>query len=115
MEVVRQDDESVNPPGVALHGPRQSSEQPLRVVIIAHDVLPAVAAGDEVVDRVGILDTQSAWHANSRHIPADPKQENNLKPGLSQTPLTHTPSSNYFRSDPNSFLYFQRMVSGKNR
>jgi len=78
--------ESINPPGAALHGPRQSSQQPLPVLIIAHDVLPAVAAGHEVVDRVGILDTQSAWHANTGNIPADPKQKKNLKAGLTQSP-----------------------------
>jgi len=49
--------------------------EPVAVDIIADDVLTAVAAGHEVVDRVSILEAQSSWHALCTNIRADGRQQ----------------------------------------
>ena len=56
MQVVGHDGESVNPPGTANRGSAEVFLKPIAVDVIAYDVLTAVAAGHEVVDRVRVLE-----------------------------------------------------------
>jgi hypothetical protein len=55
MEMVGEDDEGIDPPGATDHGAAEGVLEPAAVVIIADDVLAVVAAGHDVVDRAGIL------------------------------------------------------------
>jgi hypothetical protein len=42
---------------------------------VADDILPAVAAGHHVIDRIGVLDAQAACHPLiAAESPADPGQ-----------------------------------------
>ena len=56
MQVVGHDGEGVNPPGTANRGSPEMFLKALAVDVIAYDILTAVAAGHEVVDRIGVLE-----------------------------------------------------------
>ena len=63
MEVVGKDHEGVDSPAATPGGPPQLLLEPVAVRVVAHDVLATVAAGHHVVDRAGVLDSESSWHA----------------------------------------------------
>jgi hypothetical protein len=50
MKVIGHDHINVDPPRAAAHGPTEAVLQPLAVVVVANDVLAAVAAGHHVLD-----------------------------------------------------------------
>ena len=54
--MVGHDGERVNRPGTASRGSPKVHLEAIAVDIIADDILTAVAAGHEVIDRIGVLD-----------------------------------------------------------
>ena len=56
MKVVGHQDEGVDPPGAADRGAGEVVAEAGPVVVVADDILSAVAAGHEVVDGAGILE-----------------------------------------------------------
>ena len=56
MQVVGHDGESVNTPGTANRGLPEVHLEAIAVDVIAYDILTAVAAGHEVVDRARVLE-----------------------------------------------------------
>ena len=63
MEMVGQDDEGVYVPGTAERGPTEIGSQTVAVGVVSDYVLPAVAAGHEVVEGARTLDAGWSWYA----------------------------------------------------
>jgi hypothetical protein len=56
VNVIGHDGECVNAPGAPKGGSTEVFSEPIAVDVIAYDVLPAIAAGHEVVDSARILE-----------------------------------------------------------
>ena len=56
MQVIGHDGERVNMPGTANRGSPEVFLEPIAVNVVAYDILTAVAAGHDVVDRVRALE-----------------------------------------------------------
>jgi hypothetical protein len=85
MEVIRQDHKREHPPRATDCRAAQVFHKPIAVCIIPDDILSAVSAGHQVVNRARILNAQSPCHALNLGWRASRPQENNLKIGL--TPI----------------------------
>ena len=57
VQMVGHDEERVNAPRTATHGTTELFQQPITIDVIAHDVLPAIASGHEMVDGARILES----------------------------------------------------------
>jgi hypothetical protein len=75
MKVVGHDGERANTPDAPRGGSTQVDHQPIAVDVIAHDVLTAVAAGHNVVDRIWVLEPQASWHALQIDVRAAASQD----------------------------------------
>ena len=62
VEMIGHQHEGVEDPPRTMNCLLQPAEQPLPVRVVANNVLPGVAAGHDVVNRISILDTKAARH-----------------------------------------------------
>lgn len=62
MEMIGHQDEGIEDPPRTLNCLLQTADEPLPVRVVANDVLPGIAAGHDVVNRISILDTKAARH-----------------------------------------------------
>ena len=64
VEMIGHQHEGVEDPPRTMNGFVQPVDESLPVRIIANDVLPAVAPGHDVVNRISILDSKAATHGS---------------------------------------------------
>jgi len=84
VEVVRHNHKRIHPPRTLDGRSSQILNQPIAVCVVADDILPPVTTGHEMVDRTGILNTQSSCHALiGTVLPSDCKE---IKLQLGLTP-----------------------------
>ncbi len=63
MQMVAHDGEGIDAPATTKCRSTEVFQEPVAVEIIAYDHLPAVAAGHDVIDGIGVLETKSSGHA----------------------------------------------------
>jgi hypothetical protein len=91
VKVIGHHHERVEDPPLALHGLSQTVDQPLAVRVVRDNVLPGIAAGHHVVDRIRVLESQTASHdsiESSRSLRYNNKISNRSDP---EKPRHHNP------------------------
>ena len=64
MQIVGHDGESVDSSATAKRRSTEVFYETIRVDVIAYDDLTALAARHDVIDRIGVLEPESSWHAS---------------------------------------------------
>ena len=62
VKVIGQYHETVKHPSRPLDGTFQAYQEPAAIPIVHNDILPTVTPGHDMVDGVGVLDSQSSRH-----------------------------------------------------
>jgi hypothetical protein len=73
--VIGHDRKRVDVPDAANHGQPELFLEPIVVDVVVHDVLPPLAAGDDMIDRLRVVKAQSSWQGAGRDILAIGSQE----------------------------------------
>ena len=62
VKVIGQNDERVKHPAGPIDGTFQAYQEPAAITIVRDDILPTVTPGHDMVDGVGVLNSQSSRH-----------------------------------------------------
>src|ERR1700677_2870089 len=75
VQVIGHDREGVDMPGAANRRLTKLFLKPIAINVVAHDVLPPITAGHDMINRVGVLKARSSWHALHCNMLASGSQE----------------------------------------